>query len=192
MIEKSGFKIIFVEIFLLTIFSLLNLKILLILIVIALIFTLIFFRDLPRKIGEHVVSPADGKIDYIKNNRLEIFMSAFDCHVVRSPTFGFVKHVSFKPGKTPPAFKRIENAKSNEIMIEGEDGSYKVIQIAGVFARQIVCYVKEGDKVEKGQKIGIIKFGSRVVLEVPEGYTFTKSIGEKVKAGETIAIKHDV
>lgn len=191
MIERSGFKIIFIELILLVLFLYLNLKILILLVLIALIFTLIFFRDLPRKIGEHVVAPADGKIDYIRDNRLEIFMSAFDCHVVRAPTEGVVKHVSFKSGKTPPAFKRVEDAKSNEILIEGEDGLYKVVQIAGIFARQIVCYVKEGDKVEKGQKIGIIKFGSRVVLEVPEGYTFTKSVGEKVKAGETIAIKHD-
>ncbi|RLI80014.1 phosphatidylserine decarboxylase family protein [Archaeoglobales archaeon] len=191
MIEKSGFKIIFIEVISLILFLYLNLKVLILIVLIALAFTLMFFRDLPRKIEEHVVSPADGKIDYIKNNRLEIFMSAFDCHVVRAPVGGVVKHVSFKSGKTPPAFKRVENAKSNEILIEGGDGLYKVVQIAGIFARQIVCYVSEGDVVEKGQKIGIVKFGSRVVLEVPEGYAFTKSIGEKVKAGETIAIKHD-
>ncbi len=190
MIEKSGFRIILVEFILLFVFLQLNYHLALVLLI-ALVFTLIFFRDPPRKVGLHVVSPADGKIDYIKGNRLEIFMSAFDCHVVRAPISGFVKSVSFKAGRTPPAFRRVEDAKSNEIIIESRDGMFKVVQIAGIFARQIVCYVSQGDIVEKGQKIGIIKFGSRVVLEVPEGYIFTKSVGEKVKAGETIALKHD-
>lgn len=192
MIEKSGLKMVTVEILLIATFFYLNFKVLLTFVLIALAFTLIFFRDPPRKIGKGVVSPADGKIDYIKSNRLEIFMSAFDCHVVRAPVGGFVKKVTFKQGKTPPAFKRHKDARSNEIVIQGKDGTYKVVMIAGIFARQIVCYISEGDRVEKGQKIGIIKFGSRVVLEVPNGYKFTKSIGEKVKAGETIAIKYDV
>ena len=191
MIEKSGLKIVVAEIALILLALYLDLKIPLMFLFLSLAFTLIFFRDPPRRIGDHVVSPSDGKIDYIKSNRLEIFMSAFDCHIVRSPVRGIVRSVSFKEGKTPPAFKRYKDVRSNEILIEGEDGIYKVVQIAGIFARRIVCYVSNGDKVEKGQKIGIIKFGSRVVLEVPNGYKFTKSVGEKVKAGETIAVKYD-
>ena len=191
MIERSGYRILLIETVLIVLLLHFKPK-LAIPLAIVLAFTLIFFRDPPRSIGLYVVSPADGRVDYIKGNRIEIFMSAFDCHVVRAPVSGFVKSVSFKAGRTPPAFKRAKNVKSNEITIESEDGVYKVVQIAGIFARQIVCYVSQGDSVKKGQKIGIIKFGSRVVLEVPKGYVFVKSVGEKVKAGETIAVKHDV
>ncbi|MEM0088330.1 MAG: phosphatidylserine decarboxylase [Archaeoglobaceae archaeon] len=155
------------------------------------IFTAYFFRDPERKIGHGIISPADGKIDYVSHNRLEIFMSPFDCHVNRSPTKGRVLKVEFCEGKVVPAYKREKNVRMNEITIKAEDGIYKVVQIAGIFARRIVCYVKEGDEVEKGQRIGLIRFGSRVVLEIPNGYRFVKSVGEKVKAGETVAVRDE-
>ncbi|MEM0350152.1 MAG: phosphatidylserine decarboxylase [Archaeoglobaceae archaeon] len=79
----------------------------------------------------------------------------------------------------------------NEISIQALDGIYKVTQIAGIFARRIVCYVREGDEVKKGQKIGLIRFGSRVILELPGGYRFVKKVGEKVKAGETVAMRDE-
>jgi phosphatidylserine decarboxylase len=157
--------------------------------VVILAFTLFFFRDLPREVGGGVVSPADGRVDFVSGRRIEIFMSPFDCHVNRSPVDGVVKKVVYHPGAKLPAYKRSANPERNEIYISNEDGEFKVIQIAGFVARRIVCYVKEGDKVRKGQKIGIIKFGSRTVLEVPPGFTFTKRAGERVKAGETIAVK---
>ncbi|MEM0203876.1 MAG: phosphatidylserine decarboxylase [Archaeoglobaceae archaeon] len=155
------------------------------------IFTAYFFRDPERKIGDGVISPADGKIDYVSQNRLEIFMSPFDCHVNRSPAKGRVLKVEFYEGKVVPAYKREKNVRMNEITIKAEDGIYKVVQIAGIFARRIVCYVKEGDEVEKGQRIGLIRFGSRVVLEIPKGYRFVKKVGEKVKAGETVAVRDE-
>ncbi len=190
MIEKSGYRVLALN-FLMLILSIIAFKPLAIVFLISTIFTLIFFRDPPRRIGDGVVSPADGKIDYVSGNRLEIFMSPFDCHVNRSPVSGKIVRIRFKEGKTPPAFKRCENVRMNEIVIENEDGIFRVVQIAGLFARRIICYVKEGDFVEKGEKIGSIVFGSRVVLEVPKRYKFIKGVGESVKAGETIALKYE-
>ncbi len=150
----------------------------------------IFFRDPPRKIGDGVVSPADGRVDYVSKRRMEIFMNIFDCHVNRSPVSGRVVKIVYTPGKFPPAFMRersVKTAEKNEIWIENKDGVFRVTQVAGFLARRIVCYVREGDFVEKGQKIGMIRFGSRVILEVPDGYTFIKRRGEKVRAGESVA-----
>jgi len=161
------------------------------LLIFAAIFTAYFFRDPERDIEDGVVSPADGKIDYIGDRRLEIFMSPFDCHVNRSPVSGRIVSVKFMEGSTPPAFIRKRGVRTNEILIESDDGIFRVLQMAGIFARRVVSYVKEGDVVRKGDRIGMIRFGSRVVLEVPEGYRFVRNVGEKVKAGETVALKDE-
>lgn len=190
MIERGGFRIFCFFMFLSVLFLFIFLPIAIILMVFA-IFTAYFFRDPERKIGDGVVSPADGKIDHITGNRLEIFMSPFDCHVNRAPVDGKVLKVKFQEGRVLPAFWRVKDPRMNEIIIEAEDGIFRVIQIAGIFARRIVCYVKEGENLKKGDKIGIIRFGSRVVLEIPQNYTFVKKIGDKVKAGETVAIKNE-
>ncbi len=190
MIEKSGYSLIALSLILALASSFVFLPLALFFIFVA-AFTAYFFRDPEREIGNGIVSPADGKIDYIEGNRLEIFMSPFDCHVNRSPSSGKVVSVRFIEGKTPPAFIRKENVRTNEIVIENEFGKFRVLQIAGIFARRIVCYVKPGDLVEKGQRIGMIRFGSRVVLEVPDGFKFVRRIGEKVKAGETVAVKDE-
>ncbi len=187
MIERSGLKIVALELLLLPLSM--EIKPLLPILALALAFTLLFFRDPEREIGEGVVSPADGRIDYLEGRRMEVFMSPFDCHVNRAPVGGVVRRIVFKGGSKPPAFIRSDRAMRNEIYIENEDGTFKVVQVAGLFARRIVCYVREGERVEKGQRIGMIRFGSRVILEVPEGYVFVKRRGEKVKAGETVAVK---
>ena len=190
MIERSGYKFLLLSLTLL-IFSGICAPLFLPLFIVSTLFVAAFFRDPPRKIGEGVVSPADGKIDYIRGNRLEIFMSPFDCHINRAPVSGRIVKVRFREGSKPPAFIRRDNVRMNEILIESTEGIFKVVQIAGFLARRIVCYVKEGDYVEKGDKIGMIRFGSRVVIEVPENFKFVKVIGEKVKAGETIAFKDE-
>ncbi|MDI9646585.1 MAG: phosphatidylserine decarboxylase [Archaeoglobales archaeon] len=187
MIEKSSYPILG----LLALVSLISypfLPVLSLALLVFAIFTIYFFRDPERKIGAGIVSPADGKIIYLDKNRMDIFMSPFDCHVNRAPIGGVVKSVRFFKGKKPPAFIRRGDVCRNEIVIETELGTFKVTQVAGIFARRIVCYVKEGEKVEKGQKIGIIKFGSRVVLEVPDGFKFIRKVGEKIKAGESVAV----
>ncbi|MDK2796363.1 MAG: phosphatidylserine decarboxylase [Archaeoglobaceae archaeon] len=190
MIERSGLRIFCILVALFVISLFIFIPIAPILLIFAL-FTAYFFRDPERKIGEGVISPADGRIDYIEKGRMEIFMSPFDCHVNRSPVSGTVLKTEFKEGKVLPAFIRIKDPRMNEILIQTEDGIFKVIQIAGIFARRIVCYVKEGEKLNKGDRIGMIRFGSRVVLEVPEGYRFVRRVGEKVKAGETVAVKDE-
>ncbi|WP_290598024.1 MULTISPECIES: archaetidylserine decarboxylase [unclassified Archaeoglobus] len=190
MIERSGYSII-IACLLLALSSYLLYPPLSLLFVIGALFTAYFFRDPYREIGDGVVSPADGKIDHIEGRRLEIFMSPFDCHVNRSPASGRVVSVKYIEGSTPPAFIRKRGVRTNEILIESEDGIYRVLQMAGIFARRIVSYVKEGDIVNKGDKIGMIRFGSRVVLEIPDGYRFVRKVGEKVKAGETVALKDE-
>lgn len=187
MIVREGLKYLAFELLLIP-FTFINKFVLLILVpIIAL--TLFFFRDPERIIGEGVVSPADGKIDYINDKRIEIFMNIFDCHVNRSPVDGIIKKIVYKEGSKFPAFIRHKKSERNEIYIENEYGTFKVVQIAGFLARRIVCFVNEGQIVKKGEKIGMIIMGSRVVLEVPEGFKFVKGIGEKVRAGETIAIR---
>ncbi len=188
MIVKEGFKLLALEFTLipLTIFN----KYVLIPILIATALTLLFFRDPKREVGEGVVSPADGRIDYVGGNRVEIFLNIFDCHVNRSPVDGVVKKIVYKKGSKLPAFLRCRNPERNEIYIESDYGTFKVVQIAGFLARRIICFVEEGQRVRKGEKIGMIVMGSRVVLEVPKGFSFVKKVGDRVKAGETIAIKN--
>ncbi|MDI9642288.1 MAG: phosphatidylserine decarboxylase [Archaeoglobales archaeon] len=190
MIERGGLKIFGVTLVLSLVFFFILIPLAILLLITA-FFTAYFFRDPHRKIGEGIVSPADGKIDYISDKRLEIFMGPFDCHVNRAPVGGKVIKTEFKEGRVLPAFKRIKDPRMNEILIETEEGIFKVIQIAGIFARRIVCYVREGENLKKGDKIGMIRFGSRVVLEVPEGHRFVKKVGDKVKAGETVAVKNE-
>ncbi|AGK60256.1 phosphatidylserine decarboxylase precursor-related protein [Archaeoglobus sulfaticallidus PM70-1] len=196
MIDRSGLRLIYAEITMITVLFLINfilnsdhLVFLIILSLFSLLFTLLFFRDPPRDIGEGIVSPADGRVDFVGERRIEIFMSPFDCHVNRAPVSGVVEKVVYKKGSFIPAYRRNDFSERNEIFIRNEKGLFRVIQIAGFFARRINCYVKEGDFVEKGQKIGIIKFGSRVVLEIPDGYAFVVKEGEKIKAGRTIAVE---
>ncbi|AAB89201.1 archaetidylserine decarboxylase [Archaeoglobus fulgidus] len=190
MIERSGYGIIAASLLLSAVAYLLHPLISALFVGFAL-FTAYFFRDPERKIGEGVVSPADGRIDYLEGRRLEIFMSPFDCHINRAPWGGKVLSVKFIEGSTPPAFIRKSGVRTNEILIETEHGVFRVLQMAGIFARRIVSYVSEGDVVKKGQKIGMIRFGSRVVLEVPEGFRFVRGVGEKVKAGETVALRDE-
>ncbi len=190
LIERSGYAMI-VAFAVLAAVSFVLIKPLSIAFLAAALFTAYFFRDPEREIGEGVVSPADGRIDFLEGRRMEVFMSPFDCHVNRSPVDGRVVSVRYIEGSTPPAFVRKSGVRTNEIIIEAEDGIFRVLQIAGIFARRIVSYVKEGDYVRKGERIGMIRFGSRVVLEVPEGYSFVRKVGEKVKAGETVALKDE-
>jgi len=188
MIERSCLRIVAVEGFV-ALLLLAYLPYFSVLAVLSIAFTLFFFRDPPREIQGGVVSPADGRIDYIHGRRMEIFMGPLDCHVNRSPVDGVIVRTKYMRGRFPPAYRRNDKAERNEILIEAEDGVFKVVQVAGFLARRIVCYVGTGDIVKKGQRIGIIKFGSRAVLELPEGYEFVRRVGEKVKAGETVAVK---
>ena len=158
---------------------------------------IIFFRDPDRDIGKGIVACADGRIREISNLKcddvgdcikISTFMNIYNVHVNRLPLDGTVKDIVHKSGIHLPAFKK--ESEKNERVITTIDtciGTIKVIQIAGTLARRIVPYVKKGDKLKKGEKIGMIRFGSRVDVYLP-----TKKIkilhvkvGKMVKAGET-------
>jgi phosphatidylserine decarboxylase len=166
------------------------------------IFLALFFRDPKRIIPNEeniVLSPADGHIDEIERLssvsflegaaiRVSIFMSIFDVHINRLPISGEVKYIERKSGKSLPAFKK-ESAKENQqIEIRIDDFGFRIIlrQMVGFTARRLVCRLKVGDKVKMGYKFGMIKFGSRVELLLPQSVELRVKLGDKVKAGETI------
>ncbi|MBN1398885.1 MAG: phosphatidylserine decarboxylase [Bacteroidetes bacterium] len=159
------------------------------------LFALYFYRDPERKIlinDNQVLSPADGKIIEIKKDDkmqiVQIFMSPLDMHVQRAPFQGSVEAVEYKTGKFLPAFYKkaeIEN-EQNIIRISTINGSFEIKQIAGILARRIVCWINVGDKVIKGQRIGMIKLGSQVDLSLPDYLHLKVKTGDKVKAGITV------
>jgi len=156
---------------------------------------MLFFRDPDRKIpgGEKLVlSPADGKIIKIDDDSdepgLSIFLSIFNVHVNRSPVSGKVRSVDFFKGKFFTAFKdeaQKENQR-NEIKIETPSGMVRFHQVTGAIARRTIFWQKPGQSVEAGEKVGLIRFGSRVDLTLPQGSVILVHMGQKVVGGETI------
>ena len=165
------------------------------------LFVLWFFRNPDRVTPEDekaVTSPADGKvikIEEVEEEMLEgkvlkvsIFMNIFNVHVNRAPCDGIVRKISYRKGKFFPANldKASELNERNSVLIETVDGrQILTIQIAGIIARRIVCWVKEGLEIQKGERFGLIKFGSRLEVFMPLDSTIHVKVGEKVKAGET-------
>lgn len=165
-------------------------------------FVIFFFRDPQREIPSQeriVVAPADGRVIKIeeiyddkflkeKAVKISIFLSLFDVHINRSPVSGVVKFIKYVPGKYNAACK--ENApKTNErnyIGIENPDIKVLVTQIAGFIARRIVCNKKVGDSIKRGEKFGLIKFGSCTEIILPQNVEITVKKGDKIKGGETI------
>lgn len=168
-------------------------------------FTLvIFFRDPKRKTGTGVVAVADGVIreitdeedcDVGKCTKISTFMNIHNVHVNRMPLDGKILDVVHYAGAHLPAFKK-ESERNERVIfhIKTDIGNIKVIQIAGTLARRIVPYVKKGDAVKKGEKIGLIRLGSRVDIYLPTKkiQAITVNVENRVKAGEdTIAKIHD-
>ncbi len=154
------------------------------------IFFVLFFRDPEREPkGEEndAVSPADGKVISIDERTISIFMNIHNVHVNRSPLGGTITHVDYKPGGYIPAFDKdsLVNER-NHVVIGTEYGTLELTQIAGILTRRIVSYISEGNRVSRGERIGMIRFGSRVDVVVPQGYEFTVRVNEMVRAGETI------
>ena len=168
---------------------------------------LAFFRDperTPPAEADTLVSPADGKVtessrlDYHEDvhgpaMRIGIFLSIFDVHVNRSPCSGVVRSITYQRGKFLDARDRRSGAEneSNTIVIEPEDpsaGPIVVRQVAGKIARRIVCSLRVGDRVERGQRIGLIKFGSRTELIVPVSCRYVPAvrIGDHARGATTI------
>jgi len=159
------------------------------------LFCLWFFRDPERAIpgGNVAVSPADGKVVLIRpeadgRTRMAIFLNVFDVHVNRSPIAGRITKIKYQPGKFLVASKEeasLEN-EQNTLVVQGNGTSLEFSQIAGLIARRIVCYKKTGDTVAAGERIGLIKFGSRVDILFGPEWKLEASVGQRVSAGSSI------
>jgi phosphatidylserine decarboxylase len=164
-----------------------------------------FFRDPQRvtPVGDGiVVAPADGRVSRVTNavpakelglgerplTRVSIFMSVFDCHVNRSPVTGKIERIAYRAGAFVNADldKASEDNERNCFVIATERGRIGVVQIAGLIARRIVCFVCEGATVGAGERIGMIRFGSRVDVYLPDGVRPLVAEGQTAIAGETV------
>ena len=158
------------------------------------LFCLWFFRDPERKIptGPVAVSPADGKIVWIKQmgdqQRVSVFLNIFDVHVNRSPIAGKITNIEYKRGKFLVASVEAASTENEMNVITVESKGVKVVfsQIAGLIARRIVCYKTVGDVVSAGDRVGYIKFGSRVDLWFGPEWTVEVKEGQRVSAGSSI------
>jgi phosphatidylserine decarboxylase len=165
-----------------------------------------FFRDPPRVTPTReglIVSPADGLVSLIERavpppelvaepaplTRVSIFMNVFDCHVNRAPVAGTVKRVAYRPGRFLNASldKASADNERNGLAIEMADGrTLAVVQVAGLVARRIVCAVAEGASLSTGERFGMIRFGSRLDVYLPEGVAPLVALGQRTVAGETV------
>ena len=165
-----------------------------------------FFRDPARitpQVPGLVISPADGIVSLTETVspppelgmgdaprlRVSVFMSVFNCHINRAPVPGEVVKVAYTPGKFLNASldKASKDNERNGIVIRMEDGrDLGVVQIAGLVARRILCFSKEGDHLRRGERFGLIRFGSRLDVYLPEGVGTEVSIGQTMIAGETV------
>ena len=163
------------------------------------IFFLWFFRDPERAIPDDagaVVSPGDGKVTDVapvtvgsKNLlRISIFLSVFDVHVNRSPIAGVVRDIRYQRGKFLNAMNVIsaEQNEQNIVTVEGDGQQVVFRQIAGLLARRIVFHPKLGDRLERGQRVGLIKFGSRVDVLFDASARVSVKIGDRVKGGASV------
>ncbi len=159
-------------------------------------FIVYFFRDPQRNIPADpstIVSPADGKIVRMVSaadgtTQISIFLSIFNVHINRAPMEGRVENVEYRPGKFRAAFREsasLEN-EQNILVISNSRSRIRFSQIAGVLARRVVCWKKAGDVVMKGERIGLIKFGSRVDVFLPNDARPAVSLGEKVRGGTSV------
>ncbi len=164
-----------------------------------------FFRDPPRVTPQReglVISPADGRVSMIVQavpppelemsaepmTRVSVFMNVFDCHVNRSPVAGTVKKIAYTPGLFLNAEldKASDDNERNALLIETVHGPVVVVQIAGLIARRIVPFIKEGAVLAPGERFGLIRFGSRLDVYLPLGIKPLVSEGQTAIAGETV------
>ncbi|RLB41441.1 MAG: phosphatidylserine decarboxylase family protein [Deltaproteobacteria bacterium] len=168
------------------------------------LFVVYFFRDPDRPLSQEpnaIVAPADGKLLKVQalspsesplgmeTFKISIFMSLFNVHVNRSPAEGIVENIVYEPGKFFSANldKASDQNEKNRIFIETSQlGKIMLVQIAGLIARRIVCWVQPGERLHRGQRLGLIRFGSRVEIYVPATCRIVAKQGQRVKAGQTI------
>ncbi|MDA3886518.1 MAG: phosphatidylserine decarboxylase family protein [Candidatus Delongbacteria bacterium] len=173
--------------------------------IIVFFFSFWFFRDperwpdLEEENDRAIIAPADGKVIKVdkyldeeyrmeESQRVSIFMSVFNVHVNRYPVKGKVEYVNYKKGKFMAAWndKASEYNEQAIVGVNANGNQVTIKQIAGLIATRIVCYADVGDEVEQAQKLGMIKFGSRVDIILPDETDIKVKVGDKVKAGETV------
>tara|TARA_B100001559_G_scaffold19959_1_gene16479 strand:- start:974 stop:1615 length:642 start_codon:yes stop_codon:yes gene_type:complete len=202
-IHREGWKF-FIIFILISFFSFFITKIIFLISFFLSVFTLWFFRD-PERYFEsednQVLSAADGKICFIgedtapietdinqKMNKISVFMNVFNVHVNRSPINGEVEKIIYKNGKFFNASldKASEHNERNSIIINNNNEKIIVVQIAGLIARRILSFISENDTMVKGERIGLIRFGSRVDIYLPLSYQINVNENDIVVAGQTI------
>lgn len=164
-----------------------------------------FFRD-PERVtpldDDLVISPADGRVSAIvqvrppeelglgndEKLRISVFMNVFNCHVNRAPIRGSVREIVYRSGSFLNAEldKASEENERNGLVLDTVNGPIGVVQIAGLVARRIVCWTKSGDHLDAGERFGLIRFGSRLDVFLPDGATPRVSVGQTAIAGETV------
>lgn len=201
-IAPEGLPIILMAVLATLVFALLKVPSLAVLCLLFCAFSVHFFRDPERVVPEEpgiAVSPADGRIEQITQRRdpfngeerlcVSIFMNVFNVHVNRVPVSCEVAGIKYFPGKFFNASldKASEENERCAWMLRGERGEiWYMVQIAGLIARRIVCRASQGDRLSRGERCGMIRFGSRVDLYLPAGYDTTVKVGDHVVAGQSV------
>lgn len=170
----------------------------------------LFFRD-PKRVtpisNELVISPADGQVSHVGKVvppkeldlgdkpllRVSVFMNVFNCHVNRAPMKGKIDRIVYKKGSFLNAEldKASDENERNSLVITTEQGDIAVVQIAGLVARRIVCWAEHKDEIDQGERFGLIRFGSRLDVYLPEGAHASVAVGQTAIAGETILARFD-
>jgi phosphatidylserine decarboxylase len=160
-----------------------------------------FFRDPDRQVPQDpdaVVSPADGRVMIAGPSdgrwsppgswkQITIFLSPMDVHMNRTPVAGRVTRVDYRPGKFLPAYNEGSNANElNEVWIDYKGRPVVFRQVVGILARRIVCRIREGQELQRGERVGLMRFGSRMDVFLPAEATILVSVGQRVVGGETI------
>jgi phosphatidylserine decarboxylase len=164
-----------------------------------------FFRDPERQVPQDedwAISPADGEVSLITMSppppelglttapmlKISIFMNVFNCHVNRAPMRGRVERIAYKEGRFVNAGndKASDENERNGLIIDTSRGRIGVVQVAGLVARRIVCWTSAGMSVDAGERFGLIRFGSRLDVYLPEGFTPRVSVGQTAIAGQTL------
>ena len=165
-----------------------------------------FFRDPDRRVPQAegiVVAPADGRVMIAGPSdgrwappgewkQITIFLSPLDVHINRTPVDGRVTKIDYRPGKFLPAYKAASNDNElNELWIDSNGRTVVFRQVVGLLARRIVCRVSAGDELERGERIGLMKFGSRMDVFLPTEAEILVSVGQRVVGGETVLAQFD-
>lgn len=195
---REGIPFVLIPLILAAIFAVFEIWLIVIGFVLLSLFMIFFFRDPERTVPEEegiVVSAADGRVTKIEEvddgNLVSVFLSPFDVHINRAPIGGKITKINYQKGKKMPATSNESSYVNERNSITFESGGVRVVctQIAGILARRIVCWKKEGDRVKIGERFGLIKFGSRTDLLIPSRFEILVRVGDKVKGGETIVAR---